>query len=87
MRLTNSDEVQITNYPIAKLQNQKQLRRRSPLRLPPLSCEGKMPSRQPAGRRRYVVHQAALLGPLPSSVFWPTFTLICFGFASAFLGS
>jgi hypothetical protein len=36
----------------------------------------------------FVVSQAALLGPLPSSVVsLPTLTLICFGLASAFLGS
>src|SRR5262249_40146485 len=49
---------------------------------------------RPGGRARPPLHEhyAALLGPLPSKVFSepafsdPIWTLICFGFASAFLG-
>ena len=71
------------NYKITRLQNQK--RETATLPLPQKSAQLCSAGRR--GRLSLRKHlYAALPAPFTSSVFWlPTFTLTCFGLASAFL--
>gem|GEM_PF-3923465 len=87
-RMTDHFDFQITNYKLPITNKAGGAVSRLPLSLQPpgfARLDGAEP--RPHTSIAYAA-LLALLGSLPSSVFWlPTFTLICFGLASAFLAS